>query len=222
MANWINLYPTQSDYTADKSARDALGPTVSMIAADGQLHYDKAGSPVDPYNPLGLPPFTIRVKFSSGYTPSMGDSQTLVDAGENVWDIYNNSTDWERLFRRNSDVIAVLGANTTGVTLMGMMFNKCTSLATIPLFDTLNVTSMAGMFQNCTSLTTIPLFDTSNVTQMNMTFSGCTSVNEGALALYQQASTQSTPPDHDQAFKDCGSNTPTGQAELAQIPSDWK
>ena len=47
---------------------------------------------IDPYNPLGLPPYTIRVKFKSGYTPTMGDAQTLVDANENVWDIYNDLT----------------------------------------------------------------------------------------------------------------------------------
>lgn len=48
-------------------------------------------TPVDPLNPLNLPPNTIRVKFSSGYTPTMDDTQTLVDANENVWDIYKQS-----------------------------------------------------------------------------------------------------------------------------------
>ena len=43
------------------------------------------------------------------------------------------------------------------------------------------------------------------------------------FALYNQLSTQTTPPSsHSQTFYDCGSNTTTGSAELAQIPSDWK
>jgi surface protein len=79
------------------------------------------------------------------------------------------------------------------------------------------------MFQYCTSLTSIPLFNTSSVTNMSSMFDGCTNVQSGALALYQQASTQTTPPStHDQTFQNCGSSTTTGAAELAQIPSDWK
>ena len=58
---------------------------------------------------------------------------------------------------------------------------------------------------------------------MYYTFYNCYSVQSGALALYQQASTQATPPtDHRNTFTDCGINTQTGSAELAQIPNDWK
>jgi len=58
---------------------------------------------------------------------------------------------------------------------------------------------------------------------MDSMFKGCTGVESGALALYQQASSQDIPPTyHYQTFYNCGSNTTTGAAELAQIPSDWK
>ena len=273
----------------------------------------------DPYNPLGLPPFTIRCKFSSGYTPSMGDSQTLVDAGENVWDITKNSTNWYNLLY-NSSVLSVLGANSTGVTNMGSllqgnqnltqvelfdtssctymggflagssitsvplfntsyctnmngmfsscmaltsvplfntssctnmdsMFSSCRSLTSIPLFDTRSVTSMQGMLQECLSLTTIPLFDTSScvdfflfcntggydsnltsipllntssATNVSYMFNGNRNVNSGSLALYQQMASQTNPPaNHGGCFNNCGSNTVTGAAELAQIPSSW-
>jgi len=51
----------------------------------------------------------------------------------------------------------------------------------------------------------------------------CIKVQSGALALYQQASTQANPPsNHTQTFTNCGSNTETGAAELHQIPYDWK
>ena len=204
----------------------------------------------------------------------MGDSQTLVDAVENVWDITKNDTSWNRLFRtaigEKSYLVSVLGANTTGVTYMeGMfwncnkfttvqlfdtssctsmanMFGRCSSLTTVPLFDTSSCTAIYGAFSSCTSLTTVPLFDTSSVTAMNDMFSDCTSlttvplfdtrscrvmtwmfqncynVQSGALALYQQASTQATPPSsYGNCFKDCGKNTVTGAAELAQIPTSW-
>ena len=251
--------------------------------------------PVDP-NPLGLPPNTIRVKFSSGYTPDMGSTRTLVDSTNNVWDIYAANvyaSNWASLFSNNANLLEVLGANTTNITNMQYLFANCTSLTTITLFDTHNVTTMAGMFNGCSSLTTVPLFDTTNVsnmnymlascqlttvplfdtssvttmnqmftsctnlttiplfntssvtnmnqmfkgcsslttiplfntssvTNMNQMFYNCTRVETGALALYQQASTQATPPSqHSLTFYNCGSNTTSGAAERAQIPSSW-
>lgn len=222
------------------------------------------------YNPLGLPDKTIRCKFTSGYTPTMGTSQTLVDADENVWDITKNSDNLYELFRNNTNLVAVIGANTSSITNMDRLFQGCTSLTSVSLFDTSKVTTMQYLFRACTSLTSVPLFDTSNVTIINamlsgctsltsvplfdtskatfmydmflnctsltkvplldtskatsmyQMFSGCTSVESGALALYQQASTQKNPPSATyNAFKDCGSNTITGAAELAQIPVSW-
>lgn len=179
---------------------------------------------VDPYNPLNLPPNTVRVRTSDGDTPGGDyDSATLVPGTSDVYDVFKDGTSFRRLFRNSNNVVEVLGANTTNVTNMQQMFNNCTSLTSVPLFDTSNVTTMASMFGGCSSLTTVPLFDTSNVTDMLSTFDGCTSVQSGALALYQQASTQTNPPTiHSRTFRNCGSNTQTGAAELAQIPSDWK
>jgi hypothetical protein len=57
---------------------------------------------------------------------------------------------------------------------------------------------------------------------MRRMFNDCLNVQSGALALYQQASTQTTPPsEYYNTFYNCGSNTTTGAAELAQIPSSW-
>ena len=197
---------------------------------------------------VNLPSKTIRVKFKSNYTPptSMGNRQTLVDSTNNIWDIYKSSNDWSTLFRNNYSLLEVLGANTSGVTNMNSMFYSCDSLTYVPLFDTSNVTNMYSMFYLCNSLSSIPLFNTSNVssmgrmfyachaltsiplfntskvTDMYSTFQYCSHVEQGALALYQQASTQTNPPsDHRYTFNSCGTATQTGSAELAQIPSDW-
>lgn len=229
---------------------------------------------INKYNPLNLPINTIRVKFQSGYTPTMGDTQTLVDSNNNVWDIYYNDNNWDGLFNESSkphNLLEVLGANTTNVTSMLSLFLNCKALTKVALFDTSNVTDMKQMFYHCDSLTSVPLFDTSSVIEMNKMFYGClsltvlplfdtsnvvymedlcnscssltfvplfdtsnvtdigyafydcNSVQIGALALYQQASTQATPPiSHDGTFYNCGSNTQTGSAELAQIPIGWK
>jgi hypothetical protein len=128
----------------------------------------------------------------------MGDTQTLVDSTENVWDIYKNSTDWSYLFKSNTNLLEVVGANTS------------------------SCTDMIDLFRSCKSLTSVPLFDTSSCTKMDNMFKSCYNVQSGALALYQQASTQATPPyNHSGCFADCGRDTVTGAAELAQIPQDW-
>ena len=176
----------------------------------------------------------------------MGDTQTLVNASSNIWDIYIASNVWTGLFWRCDALERVLSANTSNVTDMESMFYGCTKLENVPLFDTSNVTDMQGMFSGCTKLENVPLFDTSNVTDMQRMFYGCTklkyiplfdtsnvtdmwnmcrncrNVESGALALYQQASGQTTPPQsYSNCFTNCGIDTDTGYAELAQIPASW-
>ena len=113
--------------------------------------------------------------------------------------------------------------NTANVTNMDGTFLGCASLTSVPLFDTSNVTNMEDLFFSCTSLITIPLLNTSKVTNMERVCYDCRNVESGALALYQQASTQAVPPtNHAVAFWHCGKDTVTGAAELAQIPDDWK
>lgn len=161
--------------------------------------------PVDPYNPPGgLPPNTVRVRTSDGKVPyketygATYETATLVAGTTDVYDVYKSGTSLNNLCRNSTNVTEILCANTT------------------------NITDMSYMFMYCTSLTNIPLFDTSSVTNMNFMFHSCNNVQSGALALYQQASTQTNTPTHRATFYNCGSNTQTGAAELAQIPSDWK
>lgn len=125
-------------------------------------------SSVDPYNPLGLPPYTIRLKYKPGTTPTFSKGTgVLVDAGENIWDLTYENSDWQGLLNNHSDLIEVLGANTTSVTNMASMFRSCSSLSSIPLFDTSSVTNMESMFNGYNKLTSVPLFDTSKVTVMS-------------------------------------------------------
>ena len=158
---------------------------------------------VTPPGPV-LPANTVRVRTNDGNPPTKGsytsyDTATLVSGTTDVYDVYKSGTNFESLLDGCTNIIEILGANTTGVT------------------------NMTYMFTNCEALTAIPLFDTSSVINMDNTFSGCYRVESGALALYNQASSQTTPPsNHSYTFRNCGSNTVTGAAELAQIPDDWK
>lgn len=220
-----------------------------------------------------LQPFTIRLKYKQGITPSFNyGTGVLYDAEQNIWDLTYEHNDWSNLLYNNrKDLLEVIEANTEGVvnmdsmfyecnslisvcmldtsnvTNMNLMFSDCKSLTTIPLFNTSKVTNMGNMFTNCRALTSIPLFDTSNVTDTRNMFSDCRAltsiplfntssltnmpsmfyncynVQSGALALYTQASSQTMPPsNYWAAFRNCGRDTTTGAAELAQIPSDWK
>jgi surface protein len=230
----------------------------------------------DPYNPLDLPPYTIRVRVVDGVIhPSRKGTAVQVSTSPNIWDVTYEDSNWNGLFDEigtgRSLLLEVLGANSTNVTSMDVMFRlcgllervqlfdtsmvkdmqgmfiSCSKLSTVPLFNTSNVTMINHMFANCTRLTTVPLFDTSKVTNMyesfrecqyltsiplfntsnvsimDYTFYGCPRVESGALALYQQASSQPNPPtSHYRTFHYCGEYTQTGSAELAQIPDDWK
>ena len=135
----------------------------------------------------------------------------------------SNVTRMASMFFGCSSLITVPLFNTSKVTNTAGMFEDCSALTNVPLFDTSNVTNMGDMFDGCSSLTSIPLFDTSSVTIMSYMFYNCINVESGALELYKQASSHTTPPsEHTQVFYNCGSNTQTGSAELAQIPDDWK
>jgi hypothetical protein len=88
----------------------------------------------------------------------------------------------------------------------------------LPLFGASNRT-----FRNCTSLTYMPLLDVSGVNQCIEIFDGCVNIAGGIVDMYDALKVRcSGVGDHGMAFRNCGSNTTTGSAELAQIPSDWK
>ena len=172
---------------------------------------------IDPYNPLNLPPNTVRVRTNNGNPPNGGtyNTATLVTGTTNVYDVYKSGNSFLDLLKNSNNVIEVLGANTTGIVSMSHMFFACHYLTTVALFDTSSVTDMSFMFNNCNRLTHIPLIDTSKVTNMNFMCTYCQRVESGAFALYKQASTQTNPPSkHTQTFRNCG--------DSSQIPSDWK
>ena len=171
-----------------------------------------------------LPPYTIRLRYMDGEHHSFDKGTAVqVSSSPNIWDLTYENNDWTEVLYGHYNLLEVIAANTTGVTEMINLFSYCRALTTVPLFDTSSVIHLTSMFYNCSSLTYIPLFNTSSAVGMNYMFRNCTNVEGGALALYQQASSQTNPPEyHTATFKDCGTNTVTGAAELEQIPAGWK
>lgn len=125
------------------------------------------------------------------------------------------------MYHSISSLTSVPFLNTSSATDTGQMFEGCTKLTNVPLFDLSNVTQMDKMFSKCLSLTSIPDFDISSVTNMNWAFELCYKVEYGALSMYQKASSKLSIPHHNGTFTDCGRDTVTGAAELAQIPKSW-
>ena len=87
-----------------------------------------------------------------------------------------NVTATNNMFQDCTSLQTVPLFNTAAVTTMSSMFNGCRSLKTIPLFSTSSVNNMSFMFSSCSSLQTVPLFNTAAVTTMSSMFSGCTSL----------------------------------------------
>jgi surface protein len=78
--------------------------------------------------------------------------------------------------------------NTSEVTNMSAMFEKCSSLTSLNLssFNTSKVTAMEYMFYGCSSLTSLDLssFNTSNVTYMENMFYNCSSLTRLDLSSF--------------------------------------
>ena len=83
------------------------------------------------------------------------------------------------MFNGCSSLVTVPLFNTASVTSsMQSLFEDCFSLKSVPLFNTASVTNMQGMFDTCQSLLTVPLFNTASVTNMTLMFSNCQSLVE--------------------------------------------
>jgi surface protein len=74
------------------------------------------------------------------------------------------------LFQNCSSLQSVPLFNTSAVTAMNGMFQGCSALQEVPLFNTAAAQTVSGMFVSCTSLRNIPLFNTSAVTNMSVMF----------------------------------------------------
>jgi hypothetical protein len=71
--------------------------------------------------------------------------------------------------------------NTAAVTAFNGFLANCSSLQSVPLFDTAAVTTFSTFLQGCTSLQSVPLFNTAAVTVFNSFLSGCVSLQSVPL-----------------------------------------
>lgn len=143
--------------------------------------------------------------------------------GANVWDDNHTKVAKMTAMCQNCSTLTKVAAfDANDVQEMGACFQG-TSITSIPALGYASVTTAGDLFKGCTALTEIPAtFELPSATNVGGIFNGCVNVESGALALYNKLSALGGQiMAHGYAFADCGSNTVTGAAELAQIPSSW-
>lgn len=127
------------------------------------------------------------------------------------------------------------------------MFWGCVELETVPAFDLKGVCDANRMFADCVSLQAIPAMRVSKVGHpivwegtavsgtsqyMDYMFLGCRNVASGITAMYTALSSNGyaaaaqaagvSPARHSEVFENCGADSTSGAAELAQVPAGWK
>ena len=186
----------------------------------------------------GVGEVTYLTEWKSGTFPSLSITKILGANSTGVTNMYGMMENRQLL----SEVALF---DTSSVTNFGYMFASCTSVTQFPTFDmssgisaggmfsgcwfetapdldTSHIQYMSAMFDNC-KLKTVPLYSTASAIDTVYMFRNCRDVESGILDLYNQASSQSVPPaEHGGMFYNCGIDTVSGQAELDQIPADWK
>ena len=100
---------------------------------------------------------------------------TSLDSVLNSLD-FSKVTNMGSMFNNCSKLTSIPLFDTSKVTNMVSMFSSCSYLNTMPVLDTSSVTNMVSMFYYCPNLTTIPLLNTSNVTNMGSMFERCSKI----------------------------------------------
>lgn len=152
-------------------------------------------------------------------------------------------TDFSYIFSGCDELVSVGTINTSKATITDWMFSGCDKLIEVGSINLSQIESMGGMFQGCSKLSAIPNItlpaytyaNSGRIEDCHQLFDGCYNISSGALDLYNRLthtyylSGQTCclvilrdNMAHKYCFRNCGRDTTTGAAELAQIPSDWK
>lgn len=190
--------------------------------------------PAPPYTPTK--PYLIFEFSAAGFTPNSGGGVTTTSAfgtwtqisdSPNRWywesefvasSLFPDEGGWPLAFCRDSQSYAGrlvpdrLGGGTCKIIGSGNL-----------TADISPMTSLDRTFCNCTGLTSVSTILTpSTLVNVGGCFQGCTEMTDGTLDQYNYWSTYGTNiSNHSATFKDAGTNTTTGLAELNQIPVGW-
>ena len=139
--------------------------------------------------------------------------------------------DMYQAFIRNFKMTSVPMINTASCNRFEGCFTDCRSLTQLPNLD-MSYYSWDGNGPNikyyangCTGLTVLPdlssLVDGKILQGCGGAFMNCTNVADGITTAYNKLSSLN-PTSYGYCFYNCGVNTVTGAAQLANVPDDWK
>jgi len=112
-----------------------------------------------------------------GVQTAGADTQVISFTGlEQVTLLDNAVTTFSYMFNKCSSLQSIPLLDTSAGTNFSYMFQSCSSLQSIPLLDTSAGTDFSGMFYKCSSLQSIPLLDTSAGTDFSYMFYVCSSL----------------------------------------------
>lgn len=227
---WPATFVGTLDLTFDIEGPNQSTPaTINAVAM--AYHIDQQGIvpdsayyTIDKYNPLNLPPYTMRLRYVDGsdqlvkYDSGRGSCIfTQISESPNVWDITRTGGDhigsdigsWDFLLSDHYDLLEVIGANTEGVTSMVGTFTNCPRLSSVCLFNTENVVYAERLFGNigygpytysgCTSLSSVPEFSFNSLTDMTEMFMRCKNLSSVHLNNLSNVTSMT------RAFLDCSS-----------------
>ena len=174
----------------------------------------------------------LKLKYTEGIDPRTASNVVgtfeQVSSSPNIWIwTYDNATWNTTFYNKNygSELLEIIECDATGVEYMAFMFEACSKLTTVCDLDLSSVSNIGELFAECSSLTEIPditVIDTFGAHECTGMFYNCTNVQSGILRMYNKLKNANVMYYHDWTFGNCGKDTVTGAAELAQIPSGWK
>ena len=122
----------------------------------------------------------VAVSLPSG-TLTFGGVNVYQSNVERVTIVGVANTNFTAMFQYCSSLQSVPLFNTANGTSFTAMFQECSSLQSVPLFNTANGTGFANMFNGCPSLQSVPALNTANGTNFSTMFYGCPSLQSAAL-----------------------------------------
>ena len=128
----------------------------------------------------------------------------------------SNATNFSQMLDAGARIIS------GGVVILEVPVQKM-SYTDIIEYDYSNATDIHGMYENNVNLKTITASKLVNLKtgcNIQRLFWDCHNVESGILDAYNMLLSKS-PSTHADVFLNCGINTPTGRAELEQIPASW-
>lgn len=223
----IRLFDTETDYNDEKESIPT--PSVTLVEEPRQVIYDPLKSEpnlVGKFADDSTEPNWYWYPNYDSTSSSPGISDRVVISVDPITKEFSKEypTSMTRCeFTFSQTLLERLDKfpDTSSVTRMLGMFNRCASLTSVNLdsFNTSNVIDMNGMFFGCSNLTTLDLsnFDTSNVTSMNAMFSGCSKLENLNLRNFD-ASKLTDMSKLSQMFYECDSLT---HITCKQAFKDW-